>query len=314
MIKLILTVFLCFVLLSGCASVEDKIFNIGVSAARSSAGFKSKSIMSGDHKIAYLEREAKGDTIVLLHGFAASKDNWLFFVRRLPKEYRVIAFDMPAHGDSTALDDKHYNAQYLTQGISQGIDALNLQQFHIAGNSLGGYVSTLYTAQHPDKVMSLGLFDGAGVYSPTPSEFQKLLEKGDNPLVVNTKEGFDRLTDFIFYKKPFIPRFAKSASLRKYLKRSALNRRIWEDIWANRNDVVDLLPQITMPVFILWGDKDRVLDVSGVEVYKHYLPNANVVILKDCGHAPMIERTDETARAYLDFLKAEFKDKKSALN
>lgn len=314
MIKLILTAFLFLVLLSSCASVEDKIFNIGVSVARSRAGFKSKSIIAGDHKIAYLEREAKGDTIVLLHGFAASKDNWLFFVRRLPKEYRVLAFDMPAHGDSTALDDKQYNAQYLMQGVAKGIDALNLQRFHIAGNSLGGYVSTLYAAQHPDKVMSLGLFDGAGVYSPKPSEFQQLLEKGDNPLVVSTREGFEHLTDFIFYKKPFMPWPAKSASARKYLRRSDLNRRIWEDIWTNRNDVVNLFPKITMPVFIIWGDKDRVLDVSGVEVYKRYLPDANVVILKDCGHAPMIERTDETAKAYLDFLKAEFPDKKAGLN
>lgn len=287
---------------SGCASLEDGIFNIATSVARSRAGMVLKNVQTDDHSISYLEREAKGETIVLLHGFAASKDNWLFFASRIPKTYRLIAFDMPAHGDSSAQENTHYDVSSLTQGVAKAIEALNLKQFHILGNSLGGYIATLYAAQNPEKVKTLGLFDAAGVYSPTQSEFQNLLEKGDNPLIVSDKQSFDRLVDFVFYKKPFMPWPAKPASLRKYLARTDLNRRVWNDVWNNRKDLTDMFSNLSMPVFILWGDKDRVLDISGIEIYKRYLPNAEVVILKDCGHAPMIERSKESAAAYLDFL------------
>ncbi len=301
--RLYLIILVIIMISSGCASLEDGIFNIATSVARSRAGMVLKSVQTDDHKIAYLERESNGETIVMLHGFAASKDNWLFFANRIPKEYRLIAFDMPAHGDSSARNDTRYDVSSLTQGVAKAIDALNLKQFHILGNSLGGYIATLYAARNPEKIKTLGLFDAAGVYSPTPSEFQNLLEQGDNPLIVSDKQSFDRLVDFVFYKKPFMPWPAKPASLRKYLARTDLNRRVWNDVWNKRKDLTDMLSNLSMPVFILWGDKDRVLNISSIEVYKRYLPNAKVVILKDCGHAPMIERSKESAAAYLDFLK-----------
>ncbi len=298
-----------FILLMGsfsaCASVQDAIFNMGVSFARSQSDFVTKSIQAGDHRIAYLEREAKGETIVFLHGFAASKDNWLFLTRRLPKTYRVLAIDMPGYGDSSAFSDQSYSAEQITRRLATAINELKLERFHLAGNSLGGYIATLYAAQHPDKVISLGLIDSAGVDSP--SEFFTLLSKGDNPLVFDTEKGFDRLVDFIFYKKPFMPWPSKAASTRKYLRRSSLNRKLWNDIWDNRKDVTDILPKLNMPVMLIWGDKDRVLDMSGIEIYKRYLPQAKSHILKDCGHAPMIERPDETAAAYLKFLMSSAK-------
>jgi len=304
-IILIFAFFLLMGAFSACASVQDAIFNMGVSFARSQSDFVTKSIQAGDHRIAYLEREAKGETIVFLHGFAASKDNWLFLTRRLPKTYRVLAIDMPGYGDSSAFSDQSYSADQITRRLAAAINELKPERFHLAGNSLGGYIATLYAAQYPDKVISLGLIDSAGVDSP--SEFFTLLSKGDNPLVFDTEKGFDRLADFIFYKKPFMPWPSKAASARKYLRRSAMNKKLWNDIWDNRKDVTDILPKLTMPVMLIWGDKDRVLDMSGIEIYKRYLPQAKSHILKDCGHAPMIERPGETAAAYLKFLTSSAK-------
>ncbi len=48
---------------------------------------------------------------------------------------------------------------------------------------------------------------------------------------------------------------------------------------------------LSMPIFVLWGDKDSVLNVSCVESFKRFLPHVEkVVILKDCGHIPMMEQ------------------------
>ncbi|MCY1312111.1 hypothetical protein D9M70_625030 [compost metagenome] len=62
------------------------------------------------------------------------------------------------------------------------------------------------------------------------------------------------------------------------------------------------LPKIQAPTLLLWGDQDRVLHVSSIEVMQPLLKRPTVVIMKNCGHAPMIERPQETAEHYQAFL------------
>ena len=78
---------------------------------------------------------------------------------------------------------------------------------------------------------------------------------------------------------------------------------MWNDIWETRQDVTDLLPGLHMPVFVIWGDHDRIIHVSSVEVYQRYLPQSETVILEECGHAPMLERPLDSAMAYSRFLE-----------
>ena len=63
------------------------------------------------------------------------------------------------------------------------------------------------------------------------------------------------------------------------------------------------LPNIEAQTLILWGDQDKVLDVSSVPVFEKGLKNHKTVIIKDCGHLPMIEKPQETATHYIDFIK-----------
>jgi pimeloyl-ACP methyl ester carboxylesterase len=65
-----------------------------------------------------------------------------------------------------------------------------------------------------------------------------------------------------------------------------------------------LLKDIRVPTLVLWGDTDRVLDVSAADVYARGLPDATLVVMKKCGHVPMLERPAETAEHYRAFLKA----------
>ena len=63
-----------------------------------------------------------------------------------------------------------------------------------------------------------------------------------------------------------------------------------------------MLPQIKVPTLVLWGDQDKVINVSSTEVFKRLMPQAQIVIFKGVGHAPQIERTKESAQAYETFL------------
>ncbi len=64
----------------------------------------------------------------------------------------------------------------------------------------------------------------------------------------------------------------------------------------------DDLSKIKTKTIVIWGDKDRVIHVSCTDVIKKGLPGSTIVVIKNCGHLPMIERPDETARYYLEFL------------
>ena len=290
--------------LGGCATLESKLFNLGLSVERHRSNLTLKTLQLGQQKIAYLEREGRGETIVLLHGFAANKDAWLRFVRYLPKPYRVLVIDLAGHGDRNPARQMEapLDVDHLQTDFSRIIDRLGGNQFHLAGNSLGGYVATFYARENPHKVITLGLFASAGVWPPKPSDFQLALEKDRNPLLVASAQDFDQLMDLVFYEKPWAPWPVKSVLERELIKRYDFYHKMWDDIWNNRKDVAAFLPEIKTPVFLLWGDKDRILDVSSVAVYQKHLPDSQTQILKDCGHGLVIEKPKEAANAYVKFL------------
>jgi pimeloyl-ACP methyl ester carboxylesterase len=292
-------------LFSGCQSAQKSIFELGLSMERYRSDLVYKTISVNGEQYAYLEREGDGETIILLHGFAANKDSWIRFVRYLPETYRVVVLDMPGHGDNKLDMNRTYDIDYVTNGVTNIIDGLDIEKFHLAGNSFGGLVSTLYALNTSERLMTLGLFDSAGVKSPVKSEFYGLLEKGDNPLVVTSDEGFDRLMRFIFYDEPFIPWPGRPVLTRRFIERGEFNQKMWNDLFENRLDenLNARIAELSMPVFIVWGDHDRVLHVTSTVIYKENIPDPYIVVMKDCGHAPMLERPDEAAEHYSTFLE-----------
>jgi len=303
----IITQVILLALLSGCASMQDSIYRFAIDRERNKSDLVLKTIAVDGDPVSYLEREGTGETVILVHGFTADKNNWLRFVRYLPETYHVYAIDMPGHGDNVQDTSKKYDPISLSRGVGRTIDAIGLKRFHIAGNSLGGLVSKVYAAENPDHVITLGLFDSGGVTAPTPSEFRLLLEKGENPFIVKTRDDYDRLNEWAFYDEPFIPWPIHAVMARKFISRSDFIQKMFDDlksndIFINKTAQIVLLHRLHMPVFVLWGDKDRLIDVSSVEVYRKELPQAEVVILKDCGHLPMLEQPEESAIHYAEFI------------
>ncbi len=295
------------ILFTGCASVQQSIFELAMEMERDRAELARKSVRVGERSYWYLEREGPGETVVLLHGFTANKDNWVRFVRYMPETYRILVIDMPGHGDNTRDINQSHSPPALSKGVAQVMDALDLEHVHIAGNSLGGLVSKLYALDHPEKVKTIGLFNSAGVESSTRSEFQVMLEKGDNLFKIESREDFNRLWDYVFHEQPFLPWPIRSAAAREYIQRNPFYLKMLDEIKDPESmapaAITDMLKDLRTPTFVLWGDNDRVLHVSSVEVYKRHLPDVHTVIMKDCGHAPMIERPEESAGHYARFLE-----------
>jgi pimeloyl-ACP methyl ester carboxylesterase len=216
----------------------------------------------------------------------------------------VIALDMPGHGDNAKDASKTYSIDYQTTCLGQAVDALKLGRFHIAGNSMGGYISILYTARNPQRVITMCLLDNAGLHpvSPQPSDLQIAVAKGLSPLTPASEEDFSELMKYAFYKEPFIPWPITSVLAEKAVESSAFTKKMWIDLNTHDVDLLPLLPTLKLPVLIIWGDHDRILHVSTTEILKRSLPDSEIIIMKDCGHMPMLERPQETAQYYVAFL------------
>ena len=272
-------------------------------AERNEAGLTEKSLTVGPHKIVYLEG-GKGDSILMVHGFAANKDNWTRFAKFITPTYHVLALDLPGFGDSTCLPEASYTPEAQAKRLDHFATAVGLNKFHIVGNSMGGQIAGRYAIMFPRRVLTLALFDAGGVISPVPSELATRLSRGEpNPLLVKSLDDLNRLINFVFFKPPPIPGFAKKLLVDEALKHAASNARIFNELTPRLGSLQPDLPKINARTLILWGDHDRVLHVSSVSVFQKGLKNCTAVIMKNCGHLPMIERPREAAEHYVAFLK-----------
>ena len=272
----------------------EKLYRFSVDHQRKISGLVLKKIQSGDHNISYLEGGEGPVTIALIHGFGGNKDNWIYLTEHLPGYHFVIP-DLPGFGDSTKLDTSKYDVNSQAERLDRFFISTGLKKFYIAGNSMGGNISGIYASKYPRKIKGLILLNNSGIKFPVKSPVMKTLDTGVNPLIVSGRDDFNRYLGIVFVRAPWIPLPVKWHIADMALASREFNSKVFHDINAMPSLIEDHFAAITMPVLIIWGDSDRILDVSGVTVLEKGIKNHRTHILKDCGHAPMIERPVETA-------------------
>lgn len=279
----------------------ESVFRIAVDAQRRAADLVRKEVQVDNHRIAYLEG-GKGETVILLHGFGANKDSWLAFAKYL-KGYHLVIPDIPGFGESSRAPTDHYGMESQVARINRFAEALKLDKFHLAGNSMGGALAASYSAKHARRVLTLALLAPAGVPSQKKSEFVIQMEKGQNLLLPGNEKEYDDLLALIFVQPPPIPAPFKKIFMADMAEHKEFNGKIWKDWQPEKFSLAPALPLISSPVLIMWGDQDKIVDVGGVAFLEKHLKTSRSVILKDTGHTPMIEKPEESAKAYLSFLK-----------
>lgn len=297
-------ILLTAVLLSSCTSIKYSLYDMALGYERKKAGLVPKQIDVNGKTIAFLESDGDPDrpAFVLLHGFAANKENWIRFAGYLTDTYRVVAVDLPGHGESVKDANLRYDIDDQVRYLNEVVTRLGLKRFHLAGNSMGGAISSLYAATYPDQLGALFLFAPGGIYEHE-AELHRLLREGKNPLIVKTADDFDALMDFALEKKPFIPWPITSVLAEKAVSNRAINERIFSDIRGDHAyDFKEALKRVAAPTLIIWGKEDRVLAVENADEFAKLIPNSRTVILDGIGHAPMIEVPERSAGLCEEFL------------
>ena len=228
-------------------------------------------------------------------------DHWSLVGRLLTPHFRVIAPDLPGFGDSTRRLDAHYGVEEQLARIAAFADTLGLARFHLGGNSMGGYLAMLFAARHPERVMSLWLLAPAGALSAEPSETLNLIAAGDNPLVATDSAAFDRLAALCFCRQPYLPAQFKRPLLARSIAEAPFNSKIFADMFTAPLALETAIADLPVRSLMVWGDYDRILHPSGLDVLRPLFRDVECILMRDMGHAPMLERPAETAMDFLRF-------------
>lgn len=268
------------------------------------AAYPSQFMELDGRKIHYRD-EGRGDAIVLIHGTGASLHTWDVWANSLKEHYRVIRFDLPAYGLTGQDPEKRYRSKDYVDLLDDFLTQLEVDQFHLAGNSLGGLVSWLYASYHPQKVEKLVLVDPSGFpFKNTPM----VIQLAKTPLLNNfiryvTPRSFiEKNLKEVYYDASLI----KEETIDRYhdLTQFEGNRQAFIDrAYIEREDYTERLALIPSPTLILWGEEDAWIPVSDAEKFKAALPNARIVLMPKTGHVPMEERPQESLAIVTDFLQ-----------
>ncbi|TVP60610.1 MAG: alpha/beta fold hydrolase [Halomonadaceae bacterium] len=257
-----------------------------------------------DHLIHYWQVGPDGGTpVVLVHGFGASKENWLSLLPLLSRRgFTLYVPDLPGFGQSSYRHSQRYSYDVQARRMAEWADNLKLAPAHWVGSSMGGAICAHLAARHSPCVRSVTLMNAAGLGAETPSTTDRVLMEGGNMLIPASLADTRRLFRVTTHRaSALISLLMAPAMYRDMHHRSPVSRHIFYDMLHPEETVPDLLPSITAPVKILWGDKDQVLHVSCAYRFSQLLPDAKLTVLPNIGHLPMLEAPLKTASLLRQF-------------
>lgn len=259
-------------------------------------GALPKQITLGGLKLEYLD-EGKGSTILYLHSSEGANAE-LEIVRNLAKTHRVVMPALPGFGISETashiktVDDMSYACLDL-------LEALDLRDVTVVGSSLGGWLAVELASKASDRIARLVL---------------------DNPLGLRFKADFtERQFPDIFQDLPSQwsayfcasepmdgrdwPSVERDIALRTARNREAFVKLAWSPYMHNPK-LSGRLHRVTVPVLVLWGDKDKLANRDYAQSYAAALPNASLQVIEGAGHFAFLDKPDAVASAVLDFAAA----------
>ena len=243
--------------------------------------------------------------VILLHGFGSSLETWEGWARDLEQDRRVIRLDLPGSGLSYPDATNDYRDTRTVALLVALMDAKGLARADIIGNSIGGRIAWHFAAAYPSRVRKLVLISPDGFASPG-------FDYGKPAQVPAIMAAMRWTLPKAMLKANLDPSYGapsrlSSTTVTRYHdlmlapgSRAALLERMKQTVLV---DPVSVLPKITAPTLLLWGEKDALIPISNAQDYLRLLPTATLVKLAGLGHVPFEEMPSTSLiplKAFLD--------------
>ena len=249
--------------------------------------------------------EGKGEVLLLIHGTFSSLHTYDEWTNILKDHFRVIRLDLPGFGITGPSIDNKYSIELFIEFILSFLNAIKIKKFHIAGNSLGGWMSWELALTCPDRIKKMVLLNSAGYINDRNYPL---------PFVIAQ-------TPFLRNAFSFIPR----AIVRRFLRQVFCDQTVITELMVNRYyDLIHRegnldafvkiansyfiqnthnLNKIHLPVLIMWGNKDRWISPNHAQYFHREIPKSKLLIYENVGHVPMEEIPEKSALDVISFLK-----------
>mgnify|MGYP001161468491 FL=1 len=232
----------------------------------------------------------EGPVIIFLHGLMGALSNFETTSRIIAKAgYRVIIPSLPIY----TLPLLRTSAKGISRYLEKFITDLDLKDVTLLGNSLGGHVGLIYTKNNPNIVTNLMLTGSSGLYEkamgdtfPRREDYNYIKEKTEavfyDPAIA-TKELVDEVFESVNSREKIIRILA--------IAKSAIRHNMTKDV-----------PNMTLPVCLLWGKNDKVTPPEVADEFNRLFPNSELFWFDKCGHAPMMEHPVDFANTCVKWL------------
>jgi pimeloyl-ACP methyl ester carboxylesterase len=214
------------------------------------------------------------ETILILHGWQRSLEDWLPIAKQLASNHRVIVLDLPGMGATPAsghVQDTYDYAKFITSFM----DKLELSSVILIGHSFGGRLGIILAAQ-TDRVSKLILVDSAGI------EQKSLMVKAKIWWYRHLLKPLKKLVPL-----GLVVIMGRGAGSRDYQQSAGLRPVLTRVV---NQDLRYLLPQISIPTSIIWGERDQALPIWHAKLMRSLIPNSTLRIVWGAGHLPYLDQ------------------------
>jgi pimeloyl-ACP methyl ester carboxylesterase len=244
----------------------------------------------------------QGPALFLIHGLSASHDIWEHVVDEFADRYRVIAPDLPGHGES-AKPDAPYTIDFYAGVMRTLARELGVDAAVVAGTSLGGKIALELACWYPRFVRALVLSAPAGEYARGLRPFGKAIQALSRPAVMRV--ALERALEQSFFERSRVGHVTRRRILSDRLMApdfADFARAVARSVGGVLASETQPLHRITQPVLALWGREDRIVPMYRSAVLARAIPHAELRIVDRCGHIAMLEQPGEFNRHVAEFL------------
>jgi pimeloyl-ACP methyl ester carboxylesterase len=266
----------------------------------------------GRHRISTLTM-GHGPDVLLLHGLGGTRASLLETAAELSGRHRVHVPDLPGFGSSSKPALGSYDARWFAEIMLGLMDELEVPRAHLVGNSLGGRVAIEMGLIAPERVSALGLLCPAVAW----------IKRGLHPIVRLLRPEFGLLphtfrrstvaSQFwsLFYDRDVVDpavgdlmvdefrRIYHSAGARYAFLSSARN--IYLEAPFGRRGFYPRLADLEPPALFVWGSHDTLVPPAFGRHVREWLPRAEQITIRPCGHVPQVECPEQTNRLLASF-------------
>lgn len=254
-------------------------------------------VMAGSVNTAYLSA-GTGYPVICLHGGGAGAVTWYPSIVSLAQHFQVIVPDIVGYGESDK-PDASYDKAYFACWLKQFLDAIGVTKAHLVGSSQGGAIALQLTLNHPEMVDQLVLVD-SGALGAKPPLMSMLGLLWLNTFPSSLANHF--YSRYILFKPenrdPKLGRYSL-----KVLKGVGGKKAFSQGRGAAVSALSDeALHDIQHNTLMIWGEKDRLFPIEYALKATAIMPNAELYVIKDAGHLPMMDQPAVFNQAVVGFL------------